>query len=226
MRKLSPAEAGKLGGEKTRLISAQKLLEKISNYNLNPKLCVECSTPLVYEQKHNKFCGHSCAAIYNNSRRETKAAKRVASKENVTKSKTINGALRVEWLCVYCGKKNLSKPSQLGTYCNGQCHRDHIFKLKIDKWLTYNEKIGKGAIKRYLRETFGYKCSVCGIDNWCGKSIVLELEHKDGNSDNNHHNNLCLICPNCHSQTDTYKAKNKGNGRHSRRLRYAKGLSF
>ena len=226
MRKLSPAEAGRLGGEKTKLLFAQKLLEKISNYNISPKLCKECLLPLSYDHRHNAFCGHSCAAIYNNRRRETKSSKKAANTKNVTASRTERGLLRVEWSCLSCGKKNLTKPSQLGTYCNGQCHRDHIFRLKIEKWLTHDEKIGKGAIKRYLRETFGDKCSVCGIDSWCGKSIVLELEHKDGNSDNNHHHNLCLICPNCHSQTSTYKAKNKGNGRHSRRLRYAKGLSF
>lgn len=59
-----------------------------------------------------------------------------------------------------------------------------------------------------------------------GKDIVLELEHKDGNSQNNSKENVCLICPNCHSQTPTYKGKNKGNGRHSRRKRYAEGKSY
>ena len=54
----------------------------------------------------------------------------------------------------------------------------------------------------------------------------MELEHKDGNSSNNSLDNVCLLCPNCHSQTDTYKNKNKGNGRHYRRLRYSEGKSY
>jgi hypothetical protein len=53
-----------------------------------------------------------------------------------------------------------------------------------------------------------------------------ELEHKDGNSENNDPENLEWICPNCHSQTDTYKGKNFGNGRHKRKLRYQEGKSY
>jgi predicted HNH restriction endonuclease len=55
---------------------------------------------------------------------------------------------------------------------------------------------------------------------------VLELEHKDGNGENNDLKNICLLCPNCHSQTATYKNKNKGNGRHYRRKRYSEGKSY
>lgn len=84
----------------------------------------------------------------------------------------------------------------------------------------------KNAIKRYLRETFGNKCSVCSIAKWNGKDLVFDLEHIDGNSENNSKENVCLICPNCHSQTATYKGKNKGNGRHIRRQRYKEGKSF
>jgi len=66
----------------------------------------------------------------------------------------------------------------------------------------------------------------CGITEWNGKEIVLELEHIDGNSLNNTEENLSLLCPNCHSQTDTYKGKNKGSGRHYRKVRYQKGKSY
>ena len=45
------------------------------------------------------------------------------------------------------------------------------------------------------------------------KKIVLEVDHIDGLHYNNTVDNLRLICPNCHSQTDTYKNKNNGNGR-------------
>ena len=61
------------------------------------------------------------------------------------------------------------------------------------------------------------KVEVCGISEWNGKSLSLEIDHIDGLHTNNNPNNLRIICPNCHSQTDTYKAKNKGNGRASRR---------
>ena len=57
------------------------------------------------------------------------------------------------------------------------------------------------------------KCEVCGIEEWNGKKISFDLEHIDGNSRNHILSNLMIICPNCHSQTATYRGKNKsGNG--------------
>ena len=81
-------------------------------------------------------------------------------------------------------------------------------------------------IKKFVLERQIGKCNHCGIKEWQDKPLVLELEHKDGNSSNNHPDNLECLCPNCHSQTATYKNRNKGNGRHSRRVRYAEGKSF
>lgn len=55
--------------------------------------------------------------------------------------------------------------------------------------------------------------------------IPLELDHIDGDHENNVEGNLRLICPNCHAQTPTYKNKNKGRGRESRR-RKSRSLSI
>ena len=52
-------------------------------------------------------------------------------------------------------------------------------------------------------------CSECGISEWNGKSISLELDHIDGVRTNHKLENLRLLCPNCHSQTDTYRSKNR-----------------
>ena len=53
-----------------------------------------------------------------------------------------------------------------------------------------------------------YKCENCGITEWLGKPIALQLDHIDGNHKNNSLSNLKILCPNCHSQTDTYAGKN------------------
>ena len=53
------------------------------------------------------------------------------------------------------------------------------------------------------------KCNQCGIKKWRGQLVVLELEHKDGDRSNNSRDNLELICPNCHSQTHTWRGRNK-----------------
>jgi hypothetical protein len=50
-----------------------------------------------------------------------------------------------------------------------------------------------------------------------GQPTPIELDHIDGDPNNNDETNLCLICPNCHAQTPTYKGKNAGRPRHRSR---------
>jgi hypothetical protein len=57
------------------------------------------------------------------------------------------------------------------------------------------------------------KCNCCGLSEWLNEPIILELEHKDGNHFNNERSNLEMICPNCHSLTNTWRGRNKTNKR-------------
>ena len=59
-------------------------------------------------------------------------------------------------------------------------------------WADFKEKIKER------------KCESCGLTEWKGEEIPLELHHIDGNHFNNDLDNLQLLCPNCHSLTDTY----------------------
>ena len=52
------------------------------------------------------------------------------------------------------------------------------------------------------------RCAICKLESWNNKKINLELDHIDGDRTNHIRNNLRLLCPNCHSQTDTYRSKN------------------
>lgn len=54
-----------------------------------------------------------------------------------------------------------------------------------------------------------YACSMCGIDEYNGKSISLELDHINGIRYEHRLSNLRLLCPNCHSQTKTYRSKKR-----------------
>lgn len=78
---------------------------------------------------------------------------------------------------------------ELGKYPHYQS-----FKLK-------NRLINEGIKKNV--------CETCGCSVWQGKPINMELHHIDGNRQNHRLDNLRLLCPNCHSQTDTFRAKNK-----------------
>ncbi|GGT27733.1 HNH endonuclease signature motif containing protein [Streptomyces purpureus] len=55
------------------------------------------------------------------------------------------------------------------------------------------------------------RCALCGIEAvWLGEPLPLEVDHVDGNWRNNRIENLRLLCPNCHSTTDTYRGRGKG----------------
>jgi hypothetical protein len=68
--------------------------------------------------------------------------------------------------------------------------------------------IKRRLVKEGLLE---YRCSECGLTSWRDKPIVLQLEHKNGDRHDYRLENLCLLCPNCHSQTKTFAGRNNVN---------------
>ena len=70
---------------------------------------------------------------------------------------------------------------------------------------------GKGPHKRILIQERGHLCEWCGVAEWNGAPVVLELDHIDGVRNNNTRENLRLLCPNCHSCTPTWRGRNAKN---------------
>jgi len=122
--------------------------------------------------------------------------------------------------CLHCGATNPIKRTNVNKFCSNTCQADHQFATdtlpKFELGLISNRR----TLHRILSHLCGYKCVLCNNDGTHNdKPLALQLDHVDGNAGNDMPVNLRLLCPNCHSQTDTYVAKNKGNGRQ------AKGLS-
>lgn len=79
-----------------------------------------------------------------------------------------------------------------------------------NEWLLENSDKSRFNLKKYLLKfkLLDYVCDKCGnIGEWMGDRIILQLEHINGVSNDNRIENLCFLCPNCHSQTPTYAGK-------------------
>lgn len=135
----------------------------------------------------------------------------------------------MESTCTYCGNKPYRASYK---YCSNRCQLEYQYSEYIKKWKLGLVDGGRGIktrnisghLKRYFLEKYGDKCSRCG---WSERhpqtnKVPLELDHIDGDSENNAENNLRLLCPNCHSLTPSFKNLNKGNGRGWRKRKYIK----
>lgn len=70
-------------------------------------------------------------------------------------------------------------------------------------------KIAQTVLIKRLKEIRDWKCEMCGLNEWMGKTLPLEVHHIDGNNYNNELSNLQILCPNCHSLTNNWRSRNK-----------------
>ena len=165
------------------------------------RTCDECLREFTVRASSPRiFCSSSCSASNSNRRRGVE-------KPN----------------CLFCGVK-LRRRSR--KFCTTTCQK--LFEWEQTKLAIVEHACFSGPkeAKRFLLETVGHVCIICLRKSWMSKPIPLVLDHIDGNADNWHISNMRLICANCDAQTDTYKGKNRGFGRHARRQRYKEGKSY
>ncbi len=103
---------------------------------------------------------------------------------------------------------NVYVPNQSG---KGQNKKHNGSKIELTEILEgkhpqfQSNKLRLRLLNEGVKE---HKCECCGGTEWNGKAIPLELNHIDGNSHNHLLSNLEIICPNCHSQTSTFRGRN------------------
>jgi len=92
----------------------------------------------------------------------------------------------------------------------------------LENILVENSQYNRCHLKnRLIKEgILQYHCASCGCDTWLDKPLMLQLDHINGISNDNRIENLRLLCPNCHSQTNTFGGKNKKTSVGSGRGRY------
>lgn len=200
---LSWKDAGELSGK----ISTQNKLKRIKEYKKTPKLCFFCKSSLSYDKRRNKFCTRSCAASFNNMG-IARNFKEDTYEEYIKERNNRNNYTKKG--CLHCNKitSNIR-------FCSRNCLSEYKKQQRREKIEATGALEDYKVEKWYLIEKRSHQCEVCHNEKWNWKDIPLDLHHKDGNSNNNVLDNLLLICPNCHRQTDNFGSKNKGKGRKS-----------
>lgn len=157
-----------------------------------------CGREALYTLKNGKHC---CSEHYNQC-----PAIRSKNSKGLIKAKEEG---RGPW-----GKENSWSGSDKNKQVLYEAMQRNVQK-KMEEAFVEHSKVSNEAINNYLinYKHWDHKCSRCGLSEWQGQEIPLELHHKNGNSSDNRIENLEYLCLNCHALTDSFRGRNINNGR-------------
>jgi hypothetical protein len=164
--------------------------------------CKTCNKEVMRSKTNseNVFCSRTCSAIFNNTNRDKKTTTTI---------------------CCGCGDQIKHESYILRSYCSNTCQLRHKRATILNGLIEGTiKKVTRPTVYRLLVEERGNHCEICKLTDWNGQPIRLWVDHIDGCATNNNWSNFRLICPNCDSQLDTCRAKNKGKGRKSLGVKY------
>lgn len=174
--------------------------------------------------KESKSCkealnkmGHSIKPTTSVSTNTKNIFNELCKKYDVGTSHFINYANKSDHVCSICGSKIAhTNKSKLCKNCKTE-QKIQNWKNGVPLNILPTSKISD-TIRNYIYQKQNQCCAICGIKNeWNGKELKFILDHINGNASNNEESNLRLICPNCDSQLDTYKSKNKNSARNRKK---------
>ena len=124
--------------------------------------------------------------------------------------------------CLCCGAEMPHRKNCRNMYCNNKCQQQHLIETKTKNWLNGDDPGWTGKtrqlkyfVRRYLHNTRGTACEVCGWDERhpVDGKVLTEIDHIDGDAENCSPDNLIILCPNCHSKTWSFRARNRKSKR-------------
>jgi|GEM_PF-1264634 len=151
-----------------------------------------CGNPVFSRDACTKYCSLTCSNARFKKHREVRA-------------------------CLNCGG---SAAAGKRKYCSFRCQQAYQYQVRAAALEngTYRAYNCNNFIRKYLISKIDERCSRCGWSKRHPKTgrVPVEVEHIDGKWKNNRPENLTLLCPNCHSLTDTFRGLNRGRGRAQR----------
>ena len=156
--------------------------------------CENCERQHDGSYGSGRFCSSKCARGFATKGKRADINQRVSRK------------LQKEKHCNFCKEVWWSEPG--GRYHAGRrCPACRQKPVKDKAW----DEVNLGTKKARLIRERGHRCEDCGVVEWKGQPIVLEMHHIDGDRENNAKENLQLLCPNCHSTTSNFGWKKMHN---------------
>lgn len=117
--------------------------------------------------------------------------------------------------CLYCNNIVTNKHSKFcSRKCCGNYHKEYHYNDYLNNQDKFYGRTSMAFCKPFILKEQDYKCAICKGKNFHNKKpLIFVLDHINGRANDNRRENLRLICPNCDSQLDTFKSKNKSSDR-------------
>lgn len=152
-------------------------------------ICEKCETNHSGEYGSGRFCSKECARAYSTMKKRSEINVKIGSSLKGRKLTDDHIAkLKHSWK-----KRPTKRPTDI---------KDILIEHGPFSSKYVKERIIAEGIK-------SYKCETCNISEYMNKPITLQLHHVNGVHDDHRIENLQILCPNCHSQTENYAGRNR-----------------